>query len=92
MTTEQRMQARLDDLTKPKGSLGRLEDAALKLAVLQEAVPPRIGRKAVYVIAGDHGITAEGVSLYPGEVTGQMVANFLAGGGGHQRPGPASGL
>lgn len=77
---EERMIAHLDALTKPKGSLGKLEDYCVKLAAVQGRVPPRIGRKRVYVFAGDHGIVAEGVSLYPQEVTAQMVLNFLSGG------------
>lgn len=72
----------LDDLTKPKGSLGKLEDYARKLAVIQGKVPPQIRKKAVFVIAGDHGISDEGVSLYPSEVTAQMMHNFMAGGAG----------
>ncbi len=76
------IQARLDDLTKPKGSLGKLEDYAEKLALIQGLVPPRIRRKAVFVLAGDHGVSAEGVSLYPKEVTAQMMHNFMAGGAG----------
>ncbi len=74
------MQAHLDNLTKPRGSLGRLEDLVIQLAVIQERVPPKIEKKAVYVFAGDHGIVAEGVSLYPQEVTYQMLVNFLQGG------------
>lgn len=74
--------ALLDDLTKPKGSLGKLEDYAERLAAIQGAVPPRIRRKAAFVLAGDHGVTEEGVSLYPKEVTAQMVHNFMAGGAG----------
>lgn len=74
--------ALLDDLTKPKGSLGRLEDYAERLAVIQGAAPPLIRRKAAFVLAGDHGVTEEGVSLYPKEVTAQMVHNFMAGGAG----------
>jgi nicotinate-nucleotide--dimethylbenzimidazole phosphoribosyltransferase len=76
------IRARLDDLTKPKGSLGKLEDYAEKLSVIQGIVPPRIRRKAVFVLAGDHGVTEEGVSLYPKEVTAQMMHNFMAGGAG----------
>jgi len=75
-----RVQARLDQLTKPPGSLGRLEDLALRLAAIQATDTPRAARKLVVVMAGDHGITQAGVSAYPAEVTGQMVANFLAGG------------
>ncbi|AEJ19704.1 nicotinate-nucleotide--dimethylbenzimidazole phosphoribosyltransferase [Gracilinema caldarium] len=74
------MQAHLDNLTKPRGSLGRLENLVIQLAVIQERVPPKIDKKAVYVFAGDHGIVAEGVSLYPQEVTYQMLVNFLSGG------------
>ncbi|MCX7656169.1 MAG: nicotinate-nucleotide--dimethylbenzimidazole phosphoribosyltransferase [Treponemataceae bacterium] len=77
---EQAMQAHLDNLTKPKGSLGKLENYALTLARIQRKVPPRIRKKAVFVFAGDHGITQEGVSLYPPEVTAQMVHNFMGGG------------
>ena len=73
---------RLDDLTKPKGSLGKLEDYAEKLALIQGIVPPRVRRKAVFVLAGDHGIVDRGVSLYPREVTAQMFHNIMAGGAG----------
>jgi nicotinate-nucleotide--dimethylbenzimidazole phosphoribosyltransferase len=74
------MQQHLDNLTKPIGSLGALEDLALRLAVVQERVPPKIEKRAVYVMAGDHGIVEEGITLYPREVTAQMVVNFLRGG------------
>jgi nicotinate-nucleotide--dimethylbenzimidazole phosphoribosyltransferase len=70
----------LDDLTKPVGSLGRLEDIAAQLFTLRDGALPTPMKKAVYVFAADHGITAEGVSAYPSEVTRQMVENFLAGG------------
>jgi nicotinate-nucleotide--dimethylbenzimidazole phosphoribosyltransferase len=76
------MQAHLDNLTKPRGSLGKLEDYCLKMARIQGKVPPKIGRKAVYVFGGDHGIADEGVSLYPKEVSFQMSINMLAGGAG----------
>jgi nicotinate-nucleotide--dimethylbenzimidazole phosphoribosyltransferase len=71
---------RLDRLTKPPGSLGKLEEVAVKLAGIAGetvAAPPK---KAVVVMAADHGVCAEGVSAFPQEVTGQMVHNFLAGG------------
>ena len=67
-------------LTKPPCSLGRLEEIANRLAAIQRTVTPRIRGKRIYVVAGDHGVTAEGVSAYPREVTAQMVDNFLRGG------------
>jgi nicotinate-nucleotide--dimethylbenzimidazole phosphoribosyltransferase len=70
----------LDDLTKPLGSLGRLEEIAAQMFALRNGAPWAAMKKAVYVFAADHGITAEGVSAYPAEVTRQMVENFLAGG------------
>ncbi len=72
--------ARLDSLTKPPGSLGRLEELAARVAVIQGDVRPSLPSKAVVLMAADHGVTAQGVSPYPSEVTAQMVANFLAGG------------
>jgi nicotinate-nucleotide--dimethylbenzimidazole phosphoribosyltransferase len=73
--------ARHAQLTKPLGSLGRLEQVGVWLAACQGACPPRpLGRPRVVVFAGDHGIARQGVSAYPPEVTSQMVANFLAGG------------
>ncbi len=74
--------ARQDNLTKPQGSLGRLEDLSIKLAGCQGQAMPSVERKAIIVMAGDHGVADEGVSLYPQEVTGQMVLNFLGGGAG----------
>ena len=71
---------RLDQLTKPLGSLGRLEDLAAQLVAIQETDQPTVDGKAVYVFAADHGVTAEGVSAYPKCVTEQMVLNFLRGG------------
>ena len=73
-------QARQDILTKPQGSLGRLEALSVQLAGITGQPQPRVDRKAVIVLAGDHGIAAEGVSAYPSEVTAQMVRNFLRGG------------
>lgn len=72
---------RLDGLTKPKGSLGRLEDLAVQMYCIQEGAP-RADPARICVIAGDHGVAAEGVSPFPQAVTRQMVANFLAGGAG----------
>ncbi|SDN59522.1 nicotinate-nucleotide-dimethylbenzimidazole phosphoribosyltransferase [Allokutzneria albata] len=73
--------ARHAQLTKPAGSLGRLEELGAWIAACQGTCPPKpFERARVVVFAGDHGIAAEGVSAYPSEVTAQMVANFLAGG------------
>ena len=72
--------ARQLTLTKPPGSLGRLEEIANRLAAIQRSVTPNVSRKRIYVVAADHGVTAEGVSAYPREVTAQMVDNFLTGG------------
>lgn len=71
---------RLDTLTKPLGSLGRLEDIAAQWAAIRGQASAVPVHKAVYVFVADHGITAEKVSAYPREVTHQMVLNFLAGG------------
>ncbi len=74
---------RQDQLTKPTGSLGRLEELAIQLAgIAGSPVPALLERKAVIVMAADHGVAEEGVSAYPREVTAQMVLNFLAGGAG----------
>ena len=69
-------------LTKPPGSLGRLEDLAAQVAAIQRLALPEVRRKAIVTMAGDHGVVAEGVAPYPQEVTAQMVANFVAGGAG----------
>jgi nicotinate-nucleotide--dimethylbenzimidazole phosphoribosyltransferase len=74
--------ARQDTLTKPRGSLGRLEDISALLAGIFGEPVPRIRRKSVILAAGDHGVVAEGISAYPQEVTPQMVYNFLRGGAG----------
>ena len=71
---------RLDRLTKPPGSLGRLEEIALRLCGIQETVELDTARRRIVVCAADHGVATEGVSAYPPEVTAQMVANFLRGG------------
>ena len=69
-------------LTKPRGSLGRLEELSVKIAGITGKVMPHIEQKAIVTMAGDHGVIAEGVSAYPQEVTAQMVYNFLRGGAG----------
>src|SRR6058998_2549463 len=72
-------QRHLDSLTKPPGSLGRLEELAARLAVLAGGAP-RVERPHIFTFAADHGVVAEGVSAYPQIVTAQMVENFLRGG------------
>jgi nicotinate-nucleotide--dimethylbenzimidazole phosphoribosyltransferase len=74
--------ARQDTLTKPQGSLGRLEELSIKLAGIQGKPIPQIRHKAVITMAGDHGVVAEGVGNWPQEVTAQMIYNFLRGGAG----------
>ncbi len=71
---------RLDNLTKPRRSLGRLEEIAARVAAIRGLPRPDTGRKEIFVFAGDHDVVEEGVSAYPQEVTGLMVKNFLAGG------------
>ena len=77
---EERIRRRLDSLTKPQGSLGRLEEIALQVGLIQGTEMPVIGRKAMLLFCADHGMVEEGVSPFPQEVTRQMVANFRAGG------------
>ena len=72
--------AREGRLTKPPGSLGRLEEITAWLAAWQGRNPPTLKRAEILVFAGNHGVTAQGVSAYPSEVTAQMVANFASGG------------
>jgi len=77
-----RGQERLDSLTKPPGSLGRLEELAARYVAMREEFFPRLEIKRVVVFAGDHGVVAEGISAFPQEVTFQMVHNFVQGGAG----------
>lgn len=71
---------RLDNLTKPRRSLGRLEEIAARIAAIRGVDRPSLGKRAVFVFVGDHDVVEEGVSAYPQEVTALMVRNFLAGG------------
>jgi nicotinate-nucleotide--dimethylbenzimidazole phosphoribosyltransferase len=73
---------RLDNLTKPRGSLGRLEEFAARVAAITGTTSPEVTKKTIFTFAGDHGVADEGVSAFPREVTAQMVLNFLAGGAG----------
>lgn len=71
---------RQDQLTKPRGSLGRLEELSVQLAGIRRETPPSMTHKVIITMAGDHGVVEEGVSAYPREVTAQMVDSFLQGG------------
>ena len=75
-----RAQHALDHKTKPIGSLGRLEELAHDLAVLQNTLTPSVAKKRILIFAGSHGVCEEGVSAFPSAVTGQMLRNFVAGG------------
>jgi len=73
---------RQDSLTKPRESLGRLEELSIKVAGITGKPVPEINDKIIVTMAGDHGVTESGVSAYPKEVTAQMVYNFIKGGAG----------
>ena len=75
-------QMHLNSLTKPQGSLGRLEELARRIVGISRRRRPELKRKVIFTMAADHGIVAEGVSAFPQEVTPQMVFNFLRGGAG----------
>jgi len=77
---ESAVRAHLDDLTKPPGSLGRLEELALRYCLIRGTTTPAVPRKRICCFAGDHGVAKEGVSAFPREVTPQMVLNMLGGG------------
>ncbi len=78
LATEARQ--RLDSLTKPRGSLGRLEELAVRVVVITGDRMPRVEAPVIFTLAGDHGVAVEGVSAYPQAVTAQMVENFARGG------------
>jgi len=75
-------QRRLDSLTKPRASLGRLEELSRIVVGIRREKNPVLNKKVIFTLAGDHGVAKEGVSAYPQEVTRQMVYNFLEGGAG----------
>ena len=76
------IQAKTDNLNKPKGSLGRLESLAMQICLIQHTLSPRISHPCHLLLGGDHGIEREGVSVSPREVTWQQMINFTRGGGG----------
>ena len=76
------LQDKIDNLTKPKGSLGRLEEMAVQIGTIQQTLSPTISNPQNIIYGGDHGIAAEGISFSPPEITPQMVFNFIEGGAG----------
>ena len=76
------IQAKIDNLNKPKGSLGRLEDLAMQICLIQQSLEPSLAHPCHLLLGGDHGIEREGVSVSPREVTWQQMINFTHGGGG----------
>ncbi|MBO7099656.1 MAG: nicotinate-nucleotide--dimethylbenzimidazole phosphoribosyltransferase, partial [Bacteroidaceae bacterium] len=75
-------QDKIDNLNKPKGSLGRLEELALQICLIQQTLEPSLSHPCHLLLGGDHGIEREGVSVSPREVTWQQMINFTRGGGG----------
>ena len=81
-TLEPAIQQKIDNLNKPKGSLGRLEELALQVCLIQQTLTPSLAHPCHLLLGGDHGIEREGVSVSPREVTWQQMINFTRGGGG----------
>ena len=79
---ETAIQAKIDNLNKPKGALGRLEEIAMQVSLIQESLTPSLAHPCHLLFGGDHGIEREGVSVSPREVTWQQMINFTHGGGG----------
>lgn len=79
---EKQLQHKLDNLTKPVGSLGMLEDIAMQLGLIQQTLKPQLNKPCMITIAGDHGVTEEGISPVPTDITWQQVLNFTEYGGG----------
>ena len=76
------IQEKIDNLNKPKGSLGRLEELAMQVCLIQQTLEPSLSHPCHLLLGGDHGIEREGVSVSPREVTWQQMINFTHGGGG----------
>ena len=76
------IQQKIDNLNKPKGSLGRLEDLAMQVCLVQQTLTPSLTHPCHLLLGGDHGIEREGVSVSPRDVTWQQMINFTKGGGG----------
>ena len=81
-TMRPEIQAKIDNLNKPKGSLGRLESLAMQVCLVQQTLSPQLSHPCHLLLGGDHGIEREGVSVSPREVTWQQMINFTRGGGG----------
>ena len=81
-TLQKTVQQKIDNLNKPKGSLGRLEELAMQVCLIQQTLSPKLSHPCHLLLGGDHGIEREGVSVSPREVTWQQMINFTHGGGG----------
>ena len=84
------IQEKIDNLNKPKGSLGRLEEIAMQVCLIQQTLSPSLAHPCHLLFGGDHGIEREGVSVSPREVTWQQMINFTHGGGGVKAQSPTS--